>query len=59
MYDMKKLMIEINFDEEIPKSEQWEVASHLSGLITEEFVYYSEHYPYTDVNAYFVKDKDE
>ena len=57
---MSKLIIEIDFGEEIPKNEQDELASHLSGLIAEEFIYFSEEYP-DDINIteYFVEDKDE
>ena len=56
---MKKLIIEISFKEDISKDEQYEVSSHLSGLIAEEFIYYSEYYPEADVTTYFKEDKYE
>lgn len=50
---MSKLVIGIIFDEEIPENEKYEVESHLSGLISEEFICYGEEYPGTDIKSFW------
>lgn len=54
---MSKLVIEVNFEEDILESELFEIEHHLSGLISEEFIYYGEEYPEAEIKSYWKEKK--